>query len=126
MNTSARPTKREIDKKISAAKKALGEKRGYFAPISAKLIGEFIELNIGDAEEVWPLIIELLEEIAIDDYIGSRPPMRSYEPNIANCELFAFFWVSKKLQQEMYLKFAIKDGDFYYVSLHKSKKGKVR
>ena len=81
-----------------------------------------MELDIGDTEEVWPLIIELLEEIEIDDYTGSRPPMRSYEPNIANCELFAFSWLSRKLQQEMYLKFAVKEGDFYYVSLHKSRK----
>ena len=45
-------------------------------------------------------------ELEIADYVGSRPPMRSYEPNIANCELFAFSWLSRKLQQEMYLKFA--------------------
>ncbi len=121
MNWDSRPSKREIDKKISAAKKALSENRGYFAN-SSKIVGELMELDIGDTEEVWPLIIELLEEIEIEDYTGSRPPMRSYESNIANCELFAFSWLSRKLQQEMYLKFAVKEGDFYYVSLHKSRK----
>ncbi len=52
MDWNRRPSNREIERKISAAKKALSEKRGY-------------------------------------------------------------------------LKFAIKDENFYYVSLHKSKKGKV-
>ena len=85
-----------------------------------------MDLETGDSEEVWPLILELLEEIEIDDYAGSHPPQRSYEPNIADCELFAFSWMSKKLQKEMYLKFALKDADFYYVSLHKSRKNKFR
>lgn len=122
MNWNDRPSKREIDKKICAAKMALQASRGFFAPISQKLVGELSELEIGDAEEVWPLILELLKEIEIDDYAGSRPPRRSYEPNISNCELFAFSWLSKKLQKDMYLKFAIKEGNFYYVSLHESRK----
>lgn len=121
MNWNDRPSRREIDKKISAAKKALSENRGYFAN-SPKIVGELMELEIGDSGEVWPLIIELLKEIEIDDYAGSRPPMRSYESSISNCELFAFSWLSRKLQHEMYLKFALKEGDFYYVSLHKSRK----
>lgn len=121
MDWNNRPSTHEIDKKIYAAKKALSEKRGYFAN-SSKIVGELMELDIGDTEEVWLLIIELLEEIEIDDYAGSRPPMRSYESSIANCELFAFSWMSRKLQQEMYLKFTVKEGDFYYVSLHKSRK----
>ena len=122
MNWNEKPSRREIDKKISGAKKALSENRAYFAPTDAKLIGELMDLEIGDTEELWPLILELLEEIEIDDYAGSRPPQRSYEPNIAKCELFAFSWKSKKLQKEMYLQFALQDGDFHYVSLHESKK----
>ncbi|MFZ0565930.1 MAG: hypothetical protein WAM28_07080 [Chlamydiales bacterium] len=56
MNWNSRPSKREIDKKISEAKKALSENRGYFAN-SSKIVGELMELEIGDTEEVWPLII---------------------------------------------------------------------
>ncbi len=126
MNWNSRPSRREIDKKISAAKKAVSENKGYFGPTDAKLVGELMDMGIDDTEGLWPLILELLEEIEIDDYAGSRPPQRSYESNIADCELFAFSWISKKLQKEMYLKFAFKDGDFYYVSLHESRKNKFR
>ena len=55
MNWDNRPSKREIDKKISAAKKALSENREYFAN-SSKVVGELMELDIGDTEDVWPLI----------------------------------------------------------------------
>ena len=71
--------------------------------------------------EVWELIGELLEEISPADYAGLRPPQKSYERAIKEKELFAFAWDSKKLGKRMYLKFALVNGDYYYVSLHKSK-----
>lgn len=121
MDWKDRPSQREIDQKIKAAIRALSLNKRRFAPSLEKLVGEFMELDIGDASDVWDLIAELLTEIQIENYAGSHPPMRAYETNIANSELYAFVWNSKKLGKKMYLKFVIKESYFYYVSLHKSK-----
>ena len=67
------------------------------------------------------MIESLLEEIELSDYDGGRPPQKSYESVIADLELWAFAWNSNLLGKKMYLKFSIKNGCFYYVSLHKSK-----
>lgn len=113
-----RPTHRELTKKIAEAKAALSNQEGLFADPS-KTVPELTALNIGDTEEVWPLIQELLEEIDPSHYTGGRPPLKSYEKAIEGKELFAFSWDSQKLSRRMYLKFALKDKRFYYVSLHK-------
>lgn len=86
------------------------------------MVGELFELHISDVDEVWALISELLEEIKHSDYAGAHPPLKSIEPEIADCELYAFAWQSIRLQKKMYLKFAInRKGRFFYVSLHKSR-----
>lgn len=115
-----RPTDGELDKKIKAAKAALKEQNGLHANLN-KAVGELYELEIESPSQVWKLILELLEEISPKDYAGGRPPQRSYEKTIEDRELFAFCWHSKKLGRKMYLKFALKDGRYYYVSLHRSK-----
>jgi hypothetical protein len=74
---------------------------------------------------LWELILGLLEEIVPDDYVGAHPPMRSYEKTIEGKELLAFSWWSKRLEKKMYIKFALKDNKFYYVSLHEDKKIKI-
>ena len=116
-----RPSNREIDKRIEEAKVCLCNEKGFFAN-PAKVVGELSELDIDDAAEVWQLIKELLEEIEPDDYAGTRPPQKSYEKMINNRELFAFSWKSEKLGKEMYIKFALKEGLYYYVSLHESRR----
>ena len=78
-------------------------------------------LNIGDSSEVWGLIQTLLHEIEPGDYIGGRPPKKSYESTIEGKELFGFSWDSVKCGKKMYLKFALKNDKFYYVSLHEDK-----
>jgi hypothetical protein len=115
-----RPTKREIDKRIKEAQQAVAERRVLFAN-DRKLVGELMALRIGDTEELWPLIEDLLKELQLDYYDGKHPPESSYEPTIADCELWAFCWNSQRLMKRMYLKFAIKENCFYYVSLHESK-----
>jgi len=116
-----RPSNREIDNRIEEAKASLKNGRGIFAN-PAKAVGELYQLAIHDAGELWGLIFELLEEISPSDYAGTRPPQKSYEKAIANRELFAFTWKSQKMGKEMYLKFAIREGLYYYVSLHESRK----
>ncbi|MBS3904136.1 MAG: hypothetical protein KGZ39_02285 [Simkania sp.] len=119
----SRPSKREIDKKLTEAKTALSEKRLRFARPD-KAVGELVDLEINDTAEVADLILKLLDEIEISHYAGGHPPEPSYEPNIADCELWAFSWESKERKVKMYLKFALKNDYFYYVSLHKSKPSK--
>ena len=87
----------------------------------SKVVGELNDLNIGDANDVWLLIRELLEEISPKDYRGSRPPQKSYEKAIAGLELLAFIWWSSKCAKQMYIKFVLKDERYYYVSLHQSR-----
>lgn len=115
-----RPSKREIDNRLKEAREALQCGRGFFAN-EPKIVGELMALQIEDTSRVWDLILELLEELTLDDYTGGHPPQRSYEPSIAECELWAFVWHSVCLGKKMYLKFAVKNGCFYYVSLHESK-----
>lgn len=86
-----RPSAREIDKRLAEAKLVLREKDLIFAHPS-KAVGEINDLGLGDTGELRSLLLELLEEISLVDYTGSRPPQRSYESSIADCELWAFSW----------------------------------
>ncbi len=121
MKFKQRPGINELSHKLNQAKKALAEGKCFFGLNLDKLVDEFSELRINDAQEIWALIKGLLEEIAPEHYAGPHPPMRSVESGL-NSELFVFVWDSKKLKKNMYLKFAVKDEYFYYVSLHKSQK----
>jgi hypothetical protein len=117
MQTLQRPSKREIDKRITLAKQALSQNKGYFAnPL--KSMGEINALELDGAEELWPLLLLLLEEIELGDYAGTHPPMKAYEPAVSKCELFAFAWHSARMGRSMYLKFAMKGENFYLVSIH--------
>ena len=117
---NARPSHRELQKKINEAKKALQDKLGIFAN-PGKAVGELNYFNIGHSDEIWNLIRELLEEISPEHYTGYRPPLKSYEKTINGHDLFAFSWKSHKLGSRIYLKFALKNNRYYYVSLHPSK-----
>jgi hypothetical protein len=116
MQTS-RPSDRELLKRISEAKEYLKNQRGLFANLS-KAVSELNDLNICDSNEIWQLIQQLLEEITPQEYKGTRPPQKSYEKAIAGHELMAFSWCSEKLGKKMYIKFALKNERYYYVSLH--------
>lgn len=116
-----RPSLKEIDKRLKEAIAALKTGNRFFANPS-KVVGELMSLDLDDTEDVWELIITLLEEIELNEYAGSHPPQKSYESSIAGQELWAFSWRSTMMMKEMYLKFALKEGVFYYVSLHESRK----
>lgn len=115
-----RPSKREIDNRLKEATLAIRTNRVFFANHS-KILGELNDLETTSPNELWDLLLSLLEEIKLDDYSGGHPPQKSYEPTIANLELWAFVWESSLLKKRMYLKFALKKGCLYYVSLHESK-----
>ena len=112
-----RPTYREIEKRLKEAKEALEAE-----PRRAK----FANPNKCKGEQIEPgLILKLIKgEIRPGHYKGAYPPLKSYESAIKNCDLWPFSWDSDRLERRMYLKFAIKDGNFYYVSLHEDKPSK--
>lgn len=115
-----RPSHRELIKRLNEAKEFLRNRHGVFANPS-KAVGELNDLDIGDTNDVWQLIRELLEEISPKDYKGARPPQKSYEKAIAGSELFAFCWWSPKCAKQIYIKFVLKNERYYYVSLHQSR-----
>ena len=115
-----RPTDGELAKRLNEAKAFLKNRHGLFAN-PAKAVGELNNLDIGDSNDVWQLIRELLEEISPKDYKGSRPPQKSYEKAIAGLELLAFSWWSLRCARQMYIKFVLKNERYYYISLHQSR-----
>lgn len=120
MNHPLRPTIKELTAKLLEADKSLSKDEGLFADPGAA-VGELNKLKIGDSSDVWSLILKLLKEISPTDYTGGRPPLKSYLKTIQGRDLFAFSWFSKTLNKKMYLKFALKNDRFYYVSLHEDK-----
>jgi len=104
-----RPSDRELFNRLKEAKESLKQRNGLFANLS-KTVGELNSLNMGDSNNVWPLIKELLEEISPKDYRGTRPPQKSYEKSIAGYELLAFSWWSFKFEKQMYTQSVSKVG----------------
>lgn len=90
-----RPSDRELFNRINEAKESLKNRKGLFANLS-KAAGELNDLDIGNADDIWQLIKELLEEISPKNYRGTRPPQKSYEKAIVGVELLAFSWWSPK------------------------------
>ena len=115
-----RPSDGELDKKLKAARAALTAQNGLYVNVS-KVVGELYALEIESPDQIWKLILALLDEITPGDYVGARPPLKSYEKVIENQELFAFCWDSTKFGKRMYIKFALRENRYYYVSLHRSK-----
>ncbi len=72
-STNNQPVHEEIQKRLGDwIKEFLKNRYGLFATPS-KVVGELNDLDIGDTNDVWQLIRELLEEISPKDYKGSRP-----------------------------------------------------
>jgi hypothetical protein len=57
-----RPSDRELAKRLNEAKKFLKNRHGLFASPS-KAVGELNDLDIGDTNDVWQLIKELLRKL---------------------------------------------------------------
>ncbi len=115
-----RPSNKELSGKLREAQRLLCNSEGFFAN-PGKVAAELNVLKISDSDEIWDLIKSLLKEIRPQDYSGGRPPYKSYEKSIEGRDLFAFSWLSRFLDKKMYLKFAIKDDRFFYVSLHEDR-----
>lgn len=70
-----RPSDRELTKRLDEAKESLRNRYGVFATPS-KAVGELNDLDIGDTNDVWQLIRELLEEISTKDQDHRKSPMK--------------------------------------------------
>ena len=117
-----RPSDRGLFNKIRQAKTAV--KNGAILTVDPIVIAaDAIELDyqVGDLNGV---ISTILNEIRPSNYAGQRPPKKSYKPEIKGKELFAFRWVSKRFGCNAYLKFALKEDNFYLVSLHQHRQKK--
>lgn len=112
-----RPSDRELVNALNKAQECLKNRYGLFAN-PTKVRSELDALDIDDTNDIWKLISELLKEILPKDYKGTRPPQKSYEKAVADCELMAFSWWSFKLGKQMYIKFVLKNAQYYYISLH--------
>jgi len=115
-----RPSYRELNGKLEEARQAALARRMRFVDPDA-IYGDLLELDflIDDLQETLPGI---LQEISPKEYRGQRPPQRSYEKPILDSELYAFGWDSRVFGCPMYLKFSIKGGFLWIVSLHRDRK----
>ena len=111
-----RPSYKEIDRKLRKAREFVSQKK--ILTINPSAIAE-------DATELGYLITDLssivsqvLDEIGPQNYIGRRPPEKSYKQEIQDLELFAFRWDSILFGCKAYFKFVINDDALYVVSLH--------
>jgi hypothetical protein len=106
-----RPSAREIWKKIADAIEAIRSGRFQIGP-TKHLADDLADLQLPTARDLPQLLADLLKEIQdagpTECYAGTRPPQRSYEPEISRLELWAYAWPSQRFQKRMYLKFALK------------------
>jgi len=115
-----RPSHKELNGKIKAAKKALSENR--IRQINKKvLVSDALELGYLFEDEFIEIFDDLLNNTTPGHYTGIKPPLRSYKADIHGMELFAFTVKSSILDIMIYYKFSIKNNYCYIVSLHKDR-----
>ena len=114
-----RPSYKEINSKIKQAKEAVSENQ--FSILNPVVVAaDALELGL-DLQNISYILVDLLEEITPNYYVGQYPPQRSYEHDIKGSELLAFRWLSKRLGCSVYLKFTIKGNRMWVVSLHEDR-----
>jgi hypothetical protein len=105
-----RPSHPELSGKIRNAKQALLS-TGFLPSSPSKLATNFDECSLFTEEEQKQALFAVFDEIRAEDYVGLRPPERSYEPKTKDQELFAFHWNSEFFGRFMYLKFSLAKTD---------------
>lgn len=116
-----RPTHKELTRKITIAAECIAN--GNILFINHRSIAcDAIELKYSVDTEIKGILQDLIENLSSNDYIGYRPPMKSYERAIEGLELFEFSARCNRFKDRVYLKFSIKEPHFFLVSLHKHRK----
>jgi hypothetical protein len=83
-----RPTHKELTHKIKQAIQAVSQ-GGIRILEPAVIAADALELGY-QVSEISGLLVDALSRLSAKDYIGYRPPERSYEEKIKSAELFAF------------------------------------
>jgi hypothetical protein len=114
-----RPSYRELDRKLKQGREVAAAKRIRLVEPNI-ILADLLDLDylVGDLVEDLPAIFR---EIKPTHYEGQRPPQKSYEQGILGSELFAFRWPSRLFGRNMYLKFAVREGVLWVVSLHRDR-----
>jgi hypothetical protein len=95
-----------LTRKLRAAGRLLDS--GCWAPADpSKLAADFDELGLFTGEEQEAALRAAVAEGEPEDYVGGRPPERSYEPATPGAELWAFAGRSHYFGRGMYFKFSI-------------------
>jgi len=116
------PSRKTITGKVLLAQKA--SKKGDIVLVTPDVIvADLMELG-RSVDEIPKILCGLLENTRPDDYVGTRPPQRSYEAVISGCELFAFKTTSKTIGCTVYYKFTVKEDVLWLVSLYRDRSGK--
>ena len=115
-----RPTYKELDNKLNDARTAV--ERGNISLINPEAVAsDAIQLGYLIENELSDVLLSVLADIRPEQYVGRRPPSRSYENRIVESELFPFRTSSSRLKCSVYLKFTLFDGGFFLISLHRNR-----
>jgi hypothetical protein len=115
-----RPSKKELFGKLRDARAAVNQ--GNIFLIDQDVIAEdAIELGYDIGDDLPQVLADLLEEMTVYHYAGSRPPQKSYKQDIEGLELFPFVIESHRFACRVYIKFAIIEDSLWLVSLHQDR-----
>jgi hypothetical protein len=117
-----RPSHKELSKKLRQAIELVTE--GKVSILEPNVIlADSMELGYSFKLEFYPIIQELLNLAAPENYAGARPPQQSYEAEIKGADLYAFVIESSQLNGiNIYFKFALYNDALVIVSLHEDRK----
>lgn len=118
---SQRPSVKEIDGKLRAARECVQSSSKRFFANALKLHSDLEELGLSSASEIWPSVLKALNEVKAKDYSGGKPPFKAEEPSVRGEECWQFVWASEAFGKTMFLRFMLKNGCFFYSSLHESR-----
>lgn len=76
---------------------------------------EFMNLNIDSADEIWPLISELLNELKPQH--RAKTDFKALKNLSPESESMTFIWESERLKKKIKLTFILHFDHFYYFSI---------
>ena len=118
-----RPTHKELSNKLKQACTFVQKGQANLMNQTA-MAADALELDYSIEFELFDVLNELIEHTQPTDYIGSKPPQRSYEDEISGLDLFAFVVEIKRFSQPVYYKFSISQDALWLVSLHENRENK--
>lgn len=116
-----RPTHKELSKKLKHA--ILLARSGAVVILAPEVIlADAMNLGYSFGEDFPVILQELLNLATPENYVGSRPPAKSYETAIKGAELFAFVIRSAFFRGlDVYFKFALYNDMLVVISLHEDR-----